>query len=62
MLAGLLREEDCRRENDDRKDEGPSKRTGPLENRGHAFLTVNSNGMPMKSPVILISLDETTPV
>ena len=64
MLAGLLRGEDCRRENGDRKDDGPSKskRTSPIEDRGHAFLTVNSNGMPMKSPVILISLGETTPV
>src|SRR5262245_28312284 len=62
MLAGLLSRDDRCRDNGEGQDDGPSTRTCRRENRGHAFLTVNSNGMPMKSPVILISLGETTPV
>src|SRR5262245_8486306 len=62
MLAGLLRRDDRCRDNGEGQDDGPSIRTGRRETRGHAFLTVSSDGMPRTSPGILISLGETTPV
>src|SRR5215510_8524792 len=61
MDSRLLRRDSRSDEGSDDDRDGASVRTRPMS-EVHAFFTVNSNGMPANSPVILISLPETTPL